>query len=70
MKNINCIICRKPLNNGIIINSKGICKSCEERMLNMDVENDLYIYMVKRIKNSLVKPILRGVDGSCQYYHL
>ena len=70
MKKLTCIICRKPLKNGIIINGKGICKCCEERMLKIDADNDIYNYMVKCIKNNLVIPMIKGVDESCQNYHL
>ena len=70
MKKFACIICKKPLNNGIMINRKGICRTCEERMLNINSDNDIYNYMVKRIRINLVIPTLRGVDVTCQDYHL
>lgn len=70
MKNHNCIICRKPLNDGIIINGRGICKSCEERLLKISMGSDFYNYYFKCIKRELAVPILKGEDNNCQSYRL
>ncbi|HEY5561341.1 MAG TPA: sigma factor G inhibitor Gin [Clostridiaceae bacterium] len=65
-----CIICRKPLSNGIIIRGKGICRSCEDRLVTSSQETDLYEYYKDRIKKNLVNDILRGEDLRCPNYHL
>ncbi|MCR3761024.1 sigma factor G inhibitor Gin [Clostridium felsineum] len=49
-----CIICRKPLKDGIIINGKGICKNCEKRLVGLECGNDFYEYYKKRIKKRIV----------------
>jgi hypothetical protein len=70
MKRQVCIICRKPLNNGIIVNGKRICKSCEERLINAEMDTDFYEYYKNCIKNTIVETELRGEDTRCQNYHL
>jgi len=69
MKKQSCIICRKPLNDGIMINGRGICRCCEERITKADVETDFYQFYKECIKKNLTEPMLRGVDSSCQNYH-
>jgi hypothetical protein len=54
-----CIICRKELNNGIMINGRVICKSCEERLVNANVDTDLYEYYRDCLKKAVVGSILR-----------
>ncbi|AAK78277.1 hypothetical protein BJV85_003729 [Clostridium acetobutylicum] len=49
-----CIICRKPLKDGIIINGKGICKSCEKRLVKLQCGNDFYEYYKKCIKVRII----------------
>lgn len=70
MKKHDCIICRKPLNNGIIINGRGICKCCEERLLKTDMGTDFYEHYVNCIKKYIVMPMLKGEDSNCRIYHL
>lgn len=70
MKKQKCIICRKPLNDGIIIYGTGICKSCEERIIIAKANTDFYEYYKKCIKKTLVQFIPRGVNKDCQDYHL
>ncbi|ERI95538.1 hypothetical protein HMPREF1982_00168 [Clostridiales bacterium oral taxon 876 str. F0540] len=70
MKKQACIICRKPLNNGIIINGKRICKCCEERLINSDMNTDFYDYYKDCIKKTIVQVTLRGEDTRCLNYHL
>lgn len=65
-----CIICGKPLKDGIIINGKGMCKACEERLVNLKDKNDFYEYYKECIKREIVHIILRGADCDCQNYHL
>lgn len=70
MKKQQCIICRKPLNNGIIINGRGICKSCEERLIKEDINTDFYIYYKDCLKRTVTQSVLRGEDNYCQRnYH-
>ncbi|NLM35096.1 MAG: hypothetical protein GX206_06605 [Clostridiales bacterium] len=54
-----CIICRKPLNNGIIINGRIICKPCEGRVVNSKVNTDFYNYYRDCIKKTLVDLLLK-----------
>jgi predicted methyltransferase len=59
-----CIICRKALNNGIIINGRVICKSCEGRVVNSKINTDFYNYYRDCIKKTLVD--LLPKDGKTQ----
>ncbi|MCY6960629.1 sigma factor G inhibitor Gin [Clostridium brassicae] len=68
MKKQKCIICRKPLNDGIMIYRKGICKNCEERIINTDQETDFYNHYICCIKKNVSHWILRGEDYKCQNY--
>lgn len=70
MKKQSCIICGKPLNDGIMINGRGICKNCERRILIADESTDFYEYYKKCIKKSLAHGIIREVEYECQDYHL
>lgn len=63
-----CIICRKPLISGIIVNGKRICKCCEDRLLRAEMETDFYEYYKDCIKKTIVKVTLRGEDIRCQSY--
>lgn len=54
MKKYNCIICRRPLNNGIIVNGKVICELCEKRLIKLKVGTDFYDYYIKRIKERYI----------------
>lgn len=64
-----CIICRKPLKNGIIIGGRGICKSCEEKLTNANMDTDFYIYYKDCIKKNLGESIMREEDKDCMNYH-
>lgn len=66
--NRQCIICRKPLDNGIIIYGKGICESCENRLLKIDSNTDFYEFYKICIRRSLVQFMPRGVNDKCQDY--
>ncbi len=63
-----CIVCRKPLNNGIIVYGKGICENCEKRLLIIDGETDFYDFYKNCIKKNLVQHIPRGVNEKCRDY--
>ncbi|GEM_PF-264591 len=69
MKKLSCIICRKPLNDGIMINGRGICKSCEKRLMTIEIDTDFYNYFEECIKRAIAEPMLRGEDNKCQSYH-
>lgn len=62
MSKRSCIICGKPLNNGIIISGRGICRSCEEKIVNCNIDTDFYEYYKKRIRKSLIRYIPKGED--------
>ena len=70
MKKLCCIICRKPLNDGIMINGRGICKCCEDRLVRAQANTDFYEYYKHCIKKTVAEPMLRGEDTNCQNYHL
>ena len=54
-----CIICRKELSGGIMINGRVICKSCEDRLVMADVDTDLYEYYRDCLKKTVVGALLR-----------
>ncbi|KYH31897.1 inhibitor of sigma-G Gin [Clostridium tepidiprofundi DSM 19306] len=70
MKKQCCVICRKPLNDGIMINGRRICKSCEERLIKAEVNTDFYEYYKKRIRRSIAHFLLKGEERDCPNYHL
>ena len=59
MLKLRCIICRKELNNGIMINGRVICKSCEDRIVKAVVDTDLYDYYTDCLKKRIVSSIAR-----------
>lgn len=65
-----CIICRKPLNDGIIIDGKGICRCCEEKLIKTNINTDFYTYYKDCIKKNLAESIMREEDNKCRNYHL
>ncbi|WP_102399635.1 sigma factor G inhibitor Gin [Haloimpatiens massiliensis] len=69
MNKRSCIICGRPLNNGIIINGRGICKKCEERIVGCNIETDFYEYYKNCIRRNLIGDLLKGEDLICQDYH-
>ena len=68
MKKHNCIICRKPIDNGIIVNGKCICSACEKRLVNLQVGSDFYEYYKQCIKKKFVQ--FKVVEEICQNYQL
>ena len=70
MKKHNCTICGKSLNGGIIVNGTGICKNCEERLINTQVETDFYTYYKDCIRKTIVQSLIREAEINCQNYHL
>ena len=70
MKKHNCTLCGKHLNGGIIINGTGICKNCEERLINTQVETDFYTYYKDCIRKTIVQSLIKEAEINCQNYHL
>ncbi|WP_027633520.1 sigma factor G inhibitor Gin [Clostridium hydrogeniformans] len=49
-----CILCRKPLTDGIIVNGRCICSKCEIKIVNLKYYNtDFYNYYKDRIKKHI-----------------
>lgn len=69
MKKQKCIICGKPLSDGISINGIKICKACEERLINIQVDTDFYDYYKECIRKTIVQSFIKGADLNCQNYH-
>ncbi|MBC8060195.1 MAG: sigma factor G inhibitor Gin [Clostridiaceae bacterium] len=70
MKKHDCTICGKHLNGGIIVNGIGICRSCEERLINTEVDTDFYTYYKDCIKKTIVPSLIKEEEINCQNYHL
>lgn len=70
MQKQRCIICGKPLNNGIMINGRGICKCCEERITRSESGTDFYEYYKGCIRKTIAYHMVRGVDYNCRNYPL
>lgn len=70
MKKQTCIICGKPLNDGIIIYGRGICANCEQRLINTDMRTDFYEHYKGCIKRNFSQLLLRGEENNWQNYHL
>lgn len=70
MRKVNCTICGKALNGGIIVNGTGICKNCEERIINTEVETDFYTYYKDCIRKTIVQSLIKEAEINCQNYHL
>lgn len=68
MKKQNCIICGKPLNNGIMIYGRGMCTCCEKRLINLELGTDFYNYYKDCIRKSMVQSVIRGEEINCQSY--
>ncbi|MBU3196892.1 sigma factor G inhibitor Gin [Clostridium algidicarnis] len=63
-----CILCRKSINNGIMINGKYICKSCEEKLISCNIDTDFYEYYKQCIKRSLAKYVVRNNYFNIEQY--
>lgn len=63
-----CIICRKPLDSGIMINGRGICRCCEERMLRTAMDTDFYIFYKNCIRKNIAHAVIREEGNNCQDY--
>lgn len=68
MRKQTCIICGKPLADGIIINNRVICSICEKRLVNLQPGNDFYEHYKECIKKVIFQ--VGGAEDSCQNYHL
>ncbi len=65
-----CIVCGKPLNDGIMIYGRGICRCCENRLINIERDTDFYEYYKECIRKTIVQLVIRGEGANCQSYHL
>ncbi len=63
-----CIICGKPLNDGIIIYGKGICPCCEQRLMSIERNTDFYNYYKNCIRKNIAGLVIRREESSCQNY--
>lgn len=68
MKKQTCIICGKPQTDGIMINNRRICRTCEERLLNLQIGSDFYEHYKDNIRKAIFQ--WRGAEDNCQNYHL
>lgn len=68
MKKRICIICGKPLNDGIIIYGRGICHCCEKRLMNIEMDTDFYDYYKQCIRKNIAELVIRGEELKCQSY--
>lgn len=64
----SCIICKKHSNDGIIINGKRICGSCEEKLISSEAGNDFYEYYKECIKKSISEVAIKGNNLNCEVY--
>ncbi|MDP4144258.1 MAG: sigma factor G inhibitor Gin [Bacillota bacterium] len=62
MEKRRCIICGRYLSDGIIINGRGICKSCEQRLVNLELNTDFYEFYKECIKRNVVQSIVGTVE--------
>jgi len=70
MKKLCCIICGKPLNDGIIISGRGICRHCEEKLMITKLDTDFYEYYKFCIRKSIAQNLLKEEEKYCQIYQL
>jgi hypothetical protein len=68
MNKHSCILCRKSLNRGIIINGRSICKSCEDRLVKAEAGTDLYNYYRDCIKKAIAVSVLKHEDTVYEEY--
>ncbi|MDO4535564.1 MAG: sigma factor G inhibitor Gin [Clostridium perfringens] len=54
MNNEICIICGKP-GYGIMIRGKLICKSCENKVIECDLNSEFYEFYKNRLKEEIYK---------------
>lgn len=68
MKKQICILCRKHLSDGIIVNGKLICRSCEHKLVNSGVSTDFYEYYKECIKRYIAEPLEKNNSLRYQQY--
>lgn len=54
MKNNQCVMCGKPLKNGIIVEGIIICRKCESRIIKENSDTDFYKFYKNRIKKYII----------------
>ena len=64
-----CIICRSFKNDGIIIYGNKICRDCEKRISEVDIESKMYEYYRLLIKEKIVKPMMKRECEHWEDYH-
>ncbi|WP_040209919.1 sigma factor G inhibitor Gin [Clostridium polynesiense] len=65
----SCIICRKSGNDGIIINGKRICRSCEKKMISSEAGNDFYEYYKECLKKDICQFTVKFSNANCEVYN-
>lgn len=70
MEKNTCIICKKPLNDGIMIKGRRICCECELKMIRAQIDTDFYEYFKEKIRRSIVHCMIKREREGCQNYHL
>lgn len=55
----SCIVCNKTSKNGIIIKGKHICRECENKIVNSDVNTDFYEYYKNHIKKNISASLIK-----------
>ena len=53
-----CYICRNEKDNGIIIGKSLICKECEKKIVNTDVESIEYDFYKNKIKEAFLNLVI------------
>ncbi|MHC1685985.1 MAG: sigma factor G inhibitor Gin [Clostridiaceae bacterium] len=71
MEKVKCIMCGKPLKqNAIMIYGRGICRHCEERIIECDINTDFYDYYKEMIKKIIVSSgEIKGEELKCTDCH-
>ncbi|ATD53895.1 sigma factor G inhibitor Gin [Clostridium chauvoei] len=48
-----CFICRNQQEDGIIVGKSLICKSCQDKIVNTNIDNKQYDFYKDKIKKAL-----------------
>ncbi|SFB35031.1 sigma factor G inhibitor Gin [Clostridium frigidicarnis] len=56
-----CIICRKKVDDGLVVKGKSICYNCECRIINSKQCTDFYEYYMKCVKKHIVRKYLGNI---------
>lgn len=69
MDDKRCIFCGKPLNDGIIILGKRICRDCIVKIKFTKPDSIFYDYYRDCIKKEITKEIIKGEEFIWTDYH-